>query len=121
MMSSWRERLRPRVMFKMQQSIIFRETEEHHKICMKEMFLEYYRPTSSGDVNKEWTTNLSEKTMNKFRVHLSWMMGLSTFEWTPQQIGNQIIETLKKFGVFKSLTEVIIQKSSSVDYDYILS
>jgi len=47
-------------------------------------------------------------------------MGLSVFEWSPQQIGNQIIESLKKFGVFKSLTEVIIRKSSSVDYDYIL-
>ena len=112
-MSSWRERLRPRVMFKIQQSIIFRETEEHHKICMKEMFLEHYRPTSSGDVNKEWTTNLSGKTMNKFRVHLSWMMGLSTFEWSPQQIGNQIIETLKQIGVFRSLTEVIIPLTSS--------
>ena len=119
-MSSWRERLKPRIMFKMQQSVIFRETKEHHKIRMKEMFLEYYRPTSSEDVNKEWTTNLSEKTMNKFRVHLSWMMGLSVFEWSPQQIGNQIIEALKKSGVFKSLTEVIIRKSSSVDYDYML-
>ena len=77
-------------------------------------------PTSSGDVNKEWTTNLSEKTMNKFRVHLSWVMGLSVFEWSPREIGNQIIETFKKSGVFKSLTEVIIRKSSSVDYDYIL-
>ena len=75
---------------------------------------------SSGDVNKEWTTNLSEKTMDKFRVHLSWVMGLNFFEWSPQQIGNQIIDSLKKFGVFKSLTEVIIRKSSSVDYDYIL-
>lgn len=118
--SSWRKQLKPRKMFKMQQSIIFRKTEEHHKICMREMFLEYYLPTSSGDVNKEWTTNISEKTMNKFRVHLSWVMGLSVFEWSPQQIGNQIIETFKKSGVFKSLTEVIIQKSSSVDYDYIL-
>ena len=90
-MSSWRERLEPRLMYKMQQSIIFRKTKEHHKICMKEMFLEYYRPMSSGDVNKEWATNLPEKTMNKFRVHLSWVMGLSVFEWSSQQIGNQII------------------------------
>ena len=119
-MSSWRERLKPHTMFKMQQSIIFRKTKEHHKICLREMFLEYYLPTSSGDVNKEWTTNLSERTMNKFRVHLSWVMGLSVFEWSPRQIGNQIMETFKKSGVFKSLTEVIIRKSSSVDYDYIL-
>ena len=103
-MSSWRKQLKPRKMYKMQQSIIFRKTEEHHKICMREMFLEYYLPTSSGDVNKEWTTNLSEKTMNKFRVHLSWVMGLSVFEWSPRLIGNQIIETFKKSGVFKSLT-----------------
>ena len=119
-MSSWRERLKPRIMFKIQHSIIFRKPEEHHKICMKEMFLEYYRPTCSGDVNKEWATNLSEKTLNKFRVHLCWMMGLRVFHWSPREIGNQIIEELKRSGVFKSLTEVIIRKSSSVDYDYIL-
>ena len=73
-------------------------TVKHHELCLKEMFQEHYQLTSSGDENREWTSNLCDITMEKFRVHLSWVMGLNTFEWDPQNIGNQILQTLEVYG-----------------------
>ena len=118
MSSSSRKRIRPSVIYKMQQTILFQRTVKHHEICLKEMFRKHYQITFSGYENKEWTVNLSDKTMEKFRVHLSWVMGLNTFEWDRQNIGNQILHTLKERGL---LDHVVYVKPLSVDYDYILS
>ena len=119
-MSSSRKRIRPSIMYKMQQSIIFRRTEEHHEKCLKEMFRKHYQLTIDGKENKYWTLNLSDSTMEKFRVHLSWVKRLNVFEWSHQNIGNQIITELQNLSVFRSLTNIITKKSSPVDYDYIL-
>ena len=82
------------------------------------MFREHYQPTSSGDENREWASNLSDTTLEKFRVHLSWVMGLNTFEWDRQNIGNQILKTLKEQRV---LDDVIKMRMLSVDYDYMFT
>ena len=89
----------------MDQSVLFRETKSYHEISLKEMFLKHYQPLSDGQVNKEWMTNISESTMKKFRVHLSWVMGCNVFDWSKENIGQQILESLK---------------GHHVDYDYIL-
>ena len=94
MSSSSRKRLRPSVIYKMQQSVSYQRTVKHHEICLNEMFRDHYKLTSSGDENREWASNLSDTTMEKFRVHLSWVMGINTFAWDRQNVGNQIIETV---------------------------
>ena len=105
MSSSSRKRLRPSVIYKMQQTVLFQRTLKHHELCLKEMFRENYQSTSSGDENREWASNLSDTTMEKFRVHLSWVMGCNVFDWSKENIGQQILESLK---------------GHHVDYDYIL-
>ena len=110
-MSSSRKKIRPSVVYKMQQSVIFRKTEEHHEKCLKEMFRKHYEPTVDGKVNKYWASNLSESTMEKFRVHLAWVMNLNVFEWSRENIGNQIIV---------ECPNIINDKSYMVEFDYIL-
>ena len=122
MSSSSRARIRPRVIHKIQQTVLFQRTLRHHELCLKEMFREHYQPTSSGDENREWASNLSDTTMEKFRVHLSWVMGLNVFEWDRQNIGNQILKTLKEQGVLEFIHHDMKKVNMlSVDYDYILS
>ena len=79
---------------------------------------------SSGDVNKEWASNLSGSTLEKLRLHLSWTMGINAFEWDHLNVGEQTLITLKKLGVLHSLMQGVIvhegEPSSSVDHDYIL-
>ena len=95
MSSSSRKKVRPSVIHKMQQTVLFQRTLKHHEMCLKEMFREHYQPTSSGDENREWTANLCDTTMEKFRVHLSWVMGCNVFDWSKENIGQQILESLK--------------------------
>ena len=121
MSSSSREKVRPSVIYKMEQTMLFQRTVKYHEMCLKEMFREHYQLTSSGDKNMEWASNLSDKTLEKFRVHLSWVMGLNVFEWDRQNIGNQILETFKKQSALECIHHHIKMNMLSVDYDYILS
>ena len=82
----------------MQLSDLFRKTEEYQENDLILMFQKYNPPVTSGEENKIWTSNLSESTLNKLRLHLSWAMGLNTFEWDRQTIGEQTILTLRKLG-----------------------
>ena len=97
---SSRERIRPQVIYKMQLSLLFRKTEEYHENELKVLFQKYNRPvtSTSDEVKKIWTSDMSEATLNKLRLHLSWSMGINTFEWDRQNIGEQTIVTLKKLG-----------------------
>ena len=108
-MSSSRKKISPSKVYKMQQSIIFRRTSLHHEQCLKEMFRKHYKPTVDGKENKYWTLNLSEKTMEELRVHLSWVMHLNVFEWDRENIGHQIFVELQE--------DIIVYP---VEYDYIL-
>ena len=108
----------PRIVYRMDQGVLFRKTKEYHMNHLKQLFQQNYQPmmTSPDVVNKDWVSNLSESTLNKLRVHLSWVMGMNTLEWNRQNIGQQTVIELQLKGVLQSLLE----ESSSVDYDYIL-
>ena len=93
---SSREKVRPSIIYKIQLSLLFRKTEEYHENSLKELFHKHHRPTSSDEENKNWTSNSSESTLNDLRLHLSWSMGINTFEWDRHNIGEQTIVTLKK-------------------------
>ena len=107
-----RKKIRPTVIYRMQQTVLFQRTLKHHENCLKEMFIQHYKPTSSVNVNREWTLNLSDSIMEKLRVHLSWSMGLNVLEWDHQNIGNQIIETLTSQNILKILLRMNKNKCS---------
>ena len=50
----------------------------------------------SDEVNNKWALNLTESTLNRLRLHLSWTMGINTFDWDRHNVGEQTIITLKK-------------------------
>ena len=83
----------------MQLSVLFRKTEEYHVNELKLMYQEYNQPVSSDEENKIWTSDMPESTLNKLRLHLSWAMGLNTFEWDRQNVGVQTVLTLKQLGL----------------------
>ena len=104
----------------MDQGILFQKTLEYHENQLRQLFQQNYQPkmSRSNDVNKDWASDLSESTLNKLRVHLSWVMGMNTFEWNHQNLGQQTVRELQKRG---SLQSLLLEGSSSLDYDYILS
>ena len=108
--SSTRKRIRPSVVYKMQQSVLFQKTLQYHESRLKKIFMKHYKHISRDDENWKWTSNLCDKTMEKLQLHLSWVMGLNVFEWDRQNIGKQTIETFKKMGVFECLLEMMLKR-----------
>ena len=96
---SSRERIRPKVIYKLQLSLLFRKTEEYHENELKLLFQKYNRAVPAAEGNTIWTTNMSESELNKLRLHLSWSMGINTFQWDRQNVGEQTIVTLKHLGL----------------------
>ena len=88
----------------MQLSVLFRKTEEYHVNQLKLLFHKYRRPVTSDEISKTWTSDMSESTLNKLRLHLSWAMGMNAFDWDRRNIGEQTIETLKQLGYYKVIT-----------------
>ena len=94
----------------MQLSVLFRKTEEHHENELKLLFQKYHPllfqkyhpPVTSDEVNKKWTSSMSESELNKLRLHLSWAMGINTFEWDRHNIGEQTIVPLTRLGFIHS-------------------
>ena len=82
----------------MQQSLLFRKTEKYHQNELKLLFQQYYQPADSDEVNNKWAKDMPESTLHKLRLHLSWSMGINTFEWDRYNVGTQTIITLKKLG-----------------------
>ena len=96
---SSRERVRPKVIYQMQLSLLFQKTEEYHENELKLLFQKYNRAVPAAEGNKIWTTSMSESELNKLRLHLLWSMGINTFQWDRQNIGEQTIVTLKHLGL----------------------
>lgn len=95
----------------MKQSIItYRRTEEYHKKCLKEISRKYYQPTIDGKENKYWTLDFSESSNDDGEISCSSLslLGVNDFEWTSQNIGNQIIVTLQNLCVSRSLKNVLL-------------
>ena len=96
---SSRKRIPRKIVYKMTLSVLFRKTKEYHVNELKLLFQKYNQPVTSDEENKIWTSNMSESTLNKLRLHLSWAMGLNTFEWDRQNVGEQTVLTLKQLGL----------------------
>ena len=68
---------------------------------MKLLFQKHYKPSdddTDGSVNTRWAINLQESTLNNLRLHLSWSMGISTFQWDRYNVGHQTIIQLRLLG-----------------------
>ena len=96
-----RQKIRTKVVMRMHQSVLFRKTEEYHENEMKLLFQKHYKPSdddTDGSVNTRWALNLQESTLNNLRLHLSWSMGISTFQWDRYNVGHQTIIQLRLLG-----------------------
>ena len=83
----------------MQLSVLFRKPEEYHENELKLLFQKYNRWMTSDEVKKIWASNMSDSELDKLRLHLSWSMGINTFQWDRQNVGEQTIVTLKHLGL----------------------
>ena len=56
---------------------LFRLTQQHHKKCLRNLFLKHYTPLVKKGFkpNKHWATHLPTNVMNDLRLHLSWVRG----------------------------------------------
>ena len=71
---------------------LFKMTQQHHKNCLRKLFLAHYTPLIKGfKPNKFWTTHLPVDVMNKLRLHLSWVRGGDVTHWNDEQIGKKIV------------------------------
>ena len=109
----------------------FRLTQNHHKKCLRNLFLIHYTPFMKGyRPNKHWSTHLSLEVMQDLRVHLSCVRGGDVTHWTDEQIGSKIVYMYHKSKILpfligeirkRKLKHVCVKgKSLSMDYDYIL-
>ena len=69
------------------------------------MFRQYYCPYSNNDA---WASRLPTDTMNDIRLHLSWELGIDTFEWSRKKVATTIVNRYKKLGIFLFLEHVVI-------------
>ena len=87
---------------------LFRLTQEHHKKCLRNLFLIHYTPlVKDYKPNKYWTTHVSIDIMKDLRVHLSWVRGGDVTHWTDEQIGKDIVYTYHKSKVLPFLISEI--------------
>ena len=84
---------------------LFARTESYHKWMPKSMFRDHYRPDDRDDA---WTRNLTTKQMNEIRLHLSWELGMDTFEWSREKVAESIVSRYKKLGIFLFLKHVVV-------------
>ena len=88
---------------------LFRLTQQHHKKCLRNLFLKHYAPLVKKGYkpNKHWATHLSPDIMKELRVHLSWVRGGDVTHWTDEQIGRKIVDAYHKANVLPFLISEI--------------
>ena len=84
---------------------LFHTSVGYHRRRLREIFRTHYNPFNTDAV---WTKDLSERVINDLRLHLSWDLGLRTFDWSREAIGTRIIVRFKELGIFLFMKHVII-------------
>jgi hypothetical protein len=78
---------------------LFLLTQQHHRNCLRQMFLRYYEPqvvNGRHQPNPNWTVGMSKIQMNTLRLHLTWVLKGEVFHWTNEQIGKKMLKIFKK-------------------------
>ena len=87
---------------------LFRLTQEHHKKCLRVLFLTHYEPLIKDyEPNNHWTIHVSADVMRDLRLHLSWVRGGDVTHWTDEQIGKKIVGLYHKANVLPFLISEI--------------
>ena len=89
---------------------LFQFSVQYHRRRMREIFRKYYKPSNTKEV---WTKRLSEQVINDLRLHLSWDLGLRTFNWTREAVGTRIIYRFKELGILLFMKKVILDDQQS--------
>ena len=79
---------------------LFRVTQEHHKNCLRKLFLKHYEPSvinGTLEINNEWTSDVGKNVLNHLRLHLTWVLKGEVFHWTDEQIGKKTLTMFSKF------------------------
>ena len=80
---------------------LFHLTQQHHKKCLRQLFLQHYEPVvvdGRFQVNREWTVNLNKQLMRNLRLHLTWVLKGEVFHWTDEQTGKRILKIFSELG-----------------------
>ena len=67
---------------------------EHHKNCMKVLFINHYEPLPDGNHDRLWVTRLPPIVKRQARLHLSVLRSGDVFDWGDEEIGTKIICTI---------------------------
>ena len=89
-------------------SNLFHKSVMYHRRKLIQIFRNYFKPLNTDAV---WTKDLPQQVMNELRLHLSWDLGLRTFDWSREAIGTRIIIRLNELGVLLFLKHVIVSES----------
>ena len=92
------------VIFKSVLTNLFQLSVVYHRRRLREIFRKHYNPFKTNVV---WTNDLSEQLINDLRLHLSWDLGVRTFDWSREAIGTRIIYRFKELGIFLFMKHVI--------------
>ena len=84
---------------------LFHRSVMYHRRRLREIFRIYYNPW--GDNLSVWTTHLPEQVIEDLRLHLSWDLGLRTFDWGREAIGTRIIYRFKELGILLFMKKII--------------
>ena len=84
---------------------LFRTSVVYHRRRLREMFRAHYNPNKTHVV---WTKDLPEKVINDLRLHLSWDLGVRTFQWSKEAVGTRILYRFQELGILLFLKHVII-------------
>ena len=89
---------------------LFHNSVVYHRRRLREIFIRCYNPFKTDAV---WTKDLPERTINDLRLHLSWDLGLRTFNWTREAVGTRIIYRFKELGTLLFMKKVILDDQQS--------
>ena len=92
--------------FKGHLTSLFTNTERYHKRKLRELFRRHYDPSVNDHV---WTTHLSEDVVNELRLHLSWELGIRTFQWSREAVGTRILIRFEELGILLFMKHIIKQ------------
>ena len=89
---------------------LFQLSVVYHRRRLRELFRKYYNPLQTDVV---WTKDLSDNVINDLRLHLSWDLGIRTFNWSKEAVGTRIICRFKEIGILLFLKKVILDDQNT--------
>ena len=90
---------------------LFHYSRLYHRRRLRELFRIHYNPFKTDVV---WTKDLPDQLISDLRLHLSWDIGLRTFDWSREAIGTRILLRFEELGILLFLKKVIIDEKNTI-------